>query len=117
MLADIADLNLEIGNQDKIYNMPQTALKIKDKNIVIITQQFDEELSINAYTADHNFMPMGEPIVSALPINEEEYHKKLRSDAHSQGHYVKGYSTDPEWNPDYNFKEQVIIEKIISEEE
>lgn len=117
MQEDIVQLALKHGFQDKTYNMPQTALKIKDKNIVIITQQFDEELSINAYSADHNFMPMGEPIVSALPINEEEYHKKLRSDAHSQGHYVKRYSTDPEWNPDYNFEDQVVIEKIISEEE
>lgn len=117
MQEDIVQLTLKNGFQDKTYNMPQTALTINNKNIVIITQQFDNELSINAYSADHNFMPLGEPIVSDLIINEEEYHKKLRNDAHSQGHYVKGYSTNPEWNPDYNFKEQVIIEKIISEKE
>ena len=117
MQEDMENLPLKNLSQDKTYNMPQTAITINNKNIVIITQQFDEELSINAYTADHNFMPMGEPIVSALPINEEEYHKTLRSDAHVHGHYVKGYSTNPEWNPDYNPENQVIIEKIISEEE
>lgn len=117
MQVDIAVLALQNGYQDKIYNMPQTALTIKDKNMVIITQQFDEELSINAYTADHNFMPLGEPIVSSLNINEEEYHRKLRSDAHAHGHYVKGYSTNPEWNPDYNAEEYKRIEQAISEEE
>lgn len=97
--------------------MPQTALKINDKNVVIITQQFDEELAINAYTADHNFIPLGEPILSSLKINEEEYHKTLRADANAHGHYVKGYSTNPEWNPDYNPEEYKRIESIISEEE
>jgi hypothetical protein len=97
--------------------MPQTALKINDKNVVIITQQFDEELSINAYSADHNFIPLGEPILSSLKINEEEYHKTLRADANTHGHYVKGYSTNPEWNPDYNPEEYKRIESIISEEE
>lgn len=96
--------------------MPQTALKINDKCMVIITQQFDNELSINAYSTDHNFMPLGTPIVSSLSINEEEYHKKLRSDAHAHGHYVKGYSTNPEWNPDYNDDEYKQIEQTISEE-
>ncbi len=117
MLEDIVNLTLILGFLDKTYNMPQTALTIKDKNIVIITQQFDEELSINAYSADHNFMPLGEPVLSSLKINEEEYHKTLRKDANIHGHYVKGYSTNPEWNPDYNAENQAVIEKIISEEE
>ena len=87
------------------------------QDIVILKELLYEELSINAYSADHNFMPLGEPVLSSLKINEEEYHKTLRADANVHGHYVKGYSTNPEWNPDYNAEDQAVIEKIISEEE
>jgi len=95
--------------------MPQTAIRINNKNMVVITQQFDKTLAINAYTTDKDFFPLGNPLFSELEISEEEYHKNLRKDATKAGHFIPAYSTDPEWNPDYNPETAAEIEKIILE--
>ena len=116
MQEDLANKNLMTGTINKISNMPQTAIKIDDTRVVIITQQFDEELTINAYVADENFIPVGDPVVSSIKIQEEEYHRSFRKDADNFGHLVHGYCTDPEWNPNFNPEVQEQIEKKLKEE-
>jgi hypothetical protein len=96
--------------------MPLTAINVDDTKVVIITQQFDEELSINAYVANDNYIPTGDPVLSSLTINEEEYHRSFRKEAKQAGHLVPEYCTNPEWNPDFNPEVQAEIEKTISEE-
>lgn len=116
MQVDLANKALKTGFQNKIFNMPQTAIKIDDTRVVIITQQFDEDLTINAYVANENYIPVGDPVVSNLKISEEEYHRSFRKDAASFGHLVPGHCTDPEWNPDFNPEVQAEIEKKLAEE-
>lgn len=95
--------------------MPQTALKIDTQHIVIITQQFGKKLTINAYLTDDNYIPTGDAVVSELEIDEAEYHINLRKDADKANQFISGYSTDPEWNPNFDPERQAEIEKIISE--
>ena len=95
--------------------MPQTALKIDTKHIVIITQQFGKKLTIHAYLTVDNYIPAVVAIVSELEIDEAEYHINLRKDADKANQFISGYSTDPEWNPNFDPKRQEEIEKIISE--
>jgi hypothetical protein len=79
--------------------MPQTCLRIRDKNIVFITQQQEKALYIALYSADEEFKPMGPPQESIHEDPEETWHKNLRRDASEKGHYVPQFSTNPEWNP------------------
>lgn len=104
-----------IGFQNKNSNMPQTAIKINETRVVIMTQQFDEDLTINAYVADENFLPIGDAVVSSLKMSEEKYHRDFRKDAHYFGHLVPGYCTDPEWNPDFNPEKNEELLKKLSE--
>lgn len=96
--------------------MPLTAINVDDTKVVIITQQFDEQLSINAYVANDSYIPTGDPVLSSLTIDEEEYHRSFRKEAKAAGHLVPEYCTNPEWNPDFNPEVQTEIEKTISEE-
>ena len=67
------------------------------------------------YLTDDNYIPAIDAIVSELEIDEAEYHINLRKDADKANQFISGYSTDPEWNPNFDPKRQEEIEKIISE--
>lgn len=87
--------------------MPATSLWIvqedKENRMMFITQQYgDNDFTVNIYHCNEDFIPTGEPVTKDLTGKEEDYHKSLRRDASSKGHYVPGHSTDPEWNPDYS---------------
>lgn len=32
--------------------------------------------------------------------SEEDYHKSLRKESNEKGHFIRDYSTNPEWNPE-----------------
>jgi hypothetical protein len=81
--------------------MALTALKINNKNIVAITDQNDGYLVISVYDADDIFRPLGNPDRYESIDSEQVWHTALRIGASKKGHYVKEYSTNPEWNSDY----------------
>ena len=86
--------------------MPVTALEVpKGDNIVkimfITTQTSENEVYLDLYTCDEQFIPSGEPIRKIIETDEYTYHTKLRNDAITHGHFRPDYSTNPEWNPGY----------------
>ena len=85
--------------------MPATSLWIsddKDIKMMFITQSFEEnQFTVNIYRCDDDFIPKGEPVTRDLSGSEEEYHRSLRKDSNSKGHFISGHSTNPEWNPGY----------------
>lgn len=82
--------------------MPTTALKIDGINMLFMTvTRPDGNCDVDVYLADQNFVVSGKPSLSVVPMTEEAYHKDLRRLASEQGHFMKDYSTNPEWNPGY----------------
>tara|TARA_R110000868_G_scaffold144292_1_gene363195 strand:+ start:95 stop:388 length:294 start_codon:yes stop_codon:yes gene_type:complete len=84
--------------------MPQTALNTKGVKTVAMTIQEGPVLRIDFYPTDENYKPTTGVQPSTLffdHINEENWHKGLRKEASEKGYYVKEYSTDHQWNPDY----------------
>lgn len=86
--------------------MPATTLWIvhedKEHRMMFITQQYGEnDFTVNIYHCNEDFIPKGTPVTKDLIGDEEQYHRSLRKDAHTKGHFVAGHSTNPEWNPDY----------------
>ena len=84
--------------------MPVSCLKIKDSRLIVISSSEPANKTefvtvVQTYLGDENFQPVGEPAISVHEISEEQYHKRLRKDASKKGHFVKEYSTDPDWNP------------------
>lgn len=86
--------------------MPCTALEINKEGIAhkvkFITQQNEKYLVVFIYGCNNEFIPYGNPELTASDMTEEEYHKKLRLEANKNGQFIKEQSTDPEWNPNYN---------------
>ena len=94
--------------------MATTALKIDGHNMLFMTApREDGNCDVDVYLADDSFMPMGQGSISAVKMTEEVYHKDLRRLASEQGHFVKDFSTNPEWNPGYlpPIEEAVIVEE------
>lgn len=86
--------------------MPATTIRIKrdsgESRLMFITDQVDNTLTINVYPCDENYIPKGKPITSTIVgRNEEDYHRNLRKDASEKDQLMKGYCTNPEWNPGY----------------
>lgn len=86
--------------------MPATTLWIvqeeREHRMMFITQQYGEnDFTVNIYHCTEDFIPSGEPVTKDLIGKENDYHKSLRKDAESKGHFVPGHSTNPEWNPGY----------------
>jgi hypothetical protein len=77
----------------------------------------DGILRILLYTCGADWLPIGEPQRSGDIRTEEDYHRNLRIEATKQGHYVKEFSTDPQWNPDYIEEEKVDDTPQASPEE
>lgn len=78
--------------------MPQTALNVKGKNVVIITTPLEEGgFLINMHNADDKYIPVSAVShYEAKDISEEEWHRGLRLSAGED--FVPSYSTNPEWN-------------------
>ncbi len=77
----------------------QTALLIKDKNVVFMTLPDLSGTFIEVYFADESFKPVGDPTRSLDERSEADYHKALRADADKAGQLVRKYCTNPELNP------------------
>ncbi len=77
----------------------QTALRIKNQNIIFFTIPHETETLVEISYADEEFKPIGEPERQINPMKEEEYHRGLRKDANLMGQFVPKYSTNPELNP------------------
>lgn len=99
--------------------MATTALKItkidgtEERMLFMTAPGKDGFLDVDIFRADEYYLPFGGTSigVSQTRATEEEYHKKLREEAHTKGHFVGAFSTDPEWNPvDY-------LPEIIPDEE
>lgn len=55
---------------------------------------------IDAYNCNEEFIPVGKPLQSTDPRDEETYHRELRKLAEIHGQFVKEESTDSDWNPE-----------------
>lgn len=97
--------------------MATTSLRIEEKgrinHLQFMTVPTEKGVDIDVMLTDSDFIPVGNPSMSAMPVSEEEYHRKLRKEASERGQYVKENSTNPEWNPDYVPEEEYT--EIISE--
>ena len=86
--------------------MATTALEIGDMKLKFMTvpkELVNEEGSklftqIDLFMCDSKFIPYGKPSHSIIELNEEEYHKNLRSEAKKKGHFKEEQSTNEEWN-------------------
>lgn len=86
--------------------MACTALKITKEDgtvnrIKMMTVPYPGYVDVDVFNCNEEFIPIGEPMMSQVEMDESEYHKKLRSEASEKGHYVPEESTDPHWNPGY----------------
>lgn len=87
--------------------MATTALTVDGKNLLFMTVQVPNAgVDVDVFQADEEFTAYGTVSISSSHMNEEEYHKKLRAEASEKGHFVKEYSTNPEWNPDWKAEEE-----------
>jgi len=59
------------------------------------------QTDVDLYHCKDDFEPVGDPMMTALLVEEEAYHKKLRLEASEKGHFIPEESTDPQWNPGY----------------
>lgn len=85
--------------------MPATALRImnngEEVRLFFMTAQREKQLDVDIFKADEDFVPTGTPSLGYSELSEEEYHRKLRQEAHSRGQLVPEYCTNPEWTPGY----------------
>jgi hypothetical protein len=86
--------------------MACTALKItkQDGTIVrikMMTVWNPPQTDVDLYHCNDDFMPIGNAMMSASPMDEEVYHKELRIQATAKGQFIPEESTDPEWSPGY----------------
>lgn len=99
--------------------MPVTAIKIGEVRLKFMTTPMDHVLSedgktqksftsIELYQCDGDFIPVGTGSLSIHDKDEETYHKALRIEGASKGHFVPEESTDPEWNPGYDPNQYLI---------
>jgi hypothetical protein len=94
--------------------MPCTAIKFKkegrDIRLKFMTVPNGDHLDIDVFACDDNFIPVAGPEMTTMLMNEENYHRNLRKDAHEKGQFVKEESTNPEWNPEESDPTTDIIE-------
>lgn len=86
--------------------MPVTSIQMEDKHGVVrrlqfITEQHPTGLYVGVYACNEEWVPQGPPSQTTDERPEEVYHKQLRAQADSNGHLVREYTTDPDWNPEY----------------
>lgn len=86
--------------------MACTALKITKEDGSIVRVKFmtvwnPPQTDVDLYQCNDDFFPIGDAAMSAVDMDEELYHKKLREEATVKGHFVPEESTDPQWNPGY----------------
>jgi hypothetical protein len=84
--------------------MPCTAIKFhkdgRDVRLKFMTVVNGEQLDVDAFACDENFIPVAGPEMTTMIMDEEKYHRNLRKDAKERGHLVIEECTNPEWNPD-----------------
>lgn len=87
--------------------MACTAIRTKNPkgsgtlNLKFMTVPKDENsIDLDIYLCDTDFIPTSTPEKGSYSMNEEEYHKALRSEANKVGEFVPEESTNPEWNGD-----------------
>lgn len=89
--------------------MPTTSLKIPQENgikrLMFMTTPVNDLLEVDIYFCDEEFVPQGEPVKQVTQIKEEEFHKSLRKEALQKDHYIKDFSTNPEWDENLNSQE------------
>lgn len=90
--------------------MPTTSLKIPQedgvKRLMFMTNAINEELvEVNIYFCDEEFIPQGDPVKQVAQLKEEVFHKSLRKEALQKDHYIKDFSTHPEWDENLNTQE------------
>lgn len=86
--------------------MACTALKITKEDgtvnrIKMMTVPYPGYVDVDVYNCNEEFIPVGEPMMSQVEMEESEYHKKLRAEASEKGHYIPLQSTDRHWDPGY----------------
>lgn len=86
--------------------MAATAIKTEKGNLVFMTVQKEAGIDIDVYAASEEFTPITSTSRGEDTRDEETYHRELRKEASAHGQYVPGYSTNPEWNPDYKAEEE-----------
>lgn len=71
----------------------QTALKLEQGQLVVITQQYEVGLYITIYSADESFKTIGIPLQRTSQEDEKKYHQQLRLKAIKNGEFVEEHST------------------------
>lgn len=83
--------------------MPTTAVKFhkdgRDIRLKFMTVVNGEQLDIDVFACDENFIPVAGPEMTTMLVDEEKYHRDLRRESNNRGQFVKEESTNPEWNP------------------
>lgn len=92
--------------------MASTAIKIKHdgkdtSRLVIITEPHAEGTVVHWYSANTEWIPVGNPLQTAAKEPEEEYVTRLRKEAAEKKQLITAFCTDPEWNPE-NYKEDEV---------
>jgi hypothetical protein len=64
----------------------------------IPTQMNPEVLGVTIYQCNEEFVPQKVLQTTIDKRSEEQYHTELREVASKKNHFVKGHSTNPEWN-------------------
>lgn len=86
--------------------MATTTLKIEKDNVItkmsFMTVETEKGLDVDIYLLNEDNIPIGTPSLGVADVNEEDYHKKLRLEALSRNQFDPEFSTNPEWNPNYN---------------
>lgn len=80
----------------RITNPDGTVLRAKFMTV----QQPEHHCDVDVYHCNEDFSPIGEPSMGVSPMDEVEYHTKLRKEADEKGQFVREESTNPEFNPE-----------------
>ena len=87
--------------------MAATALKIPKEGkythlFVTSTPIEDKKTEVQVHLTGDKYIQSGMESLNGFVVekSEEEYHKNLRTDSDKKGHFVRDYSTNPEWNPE-----------------
>ena len=93
--------------------MATTAIKIENPDGTITRAKFMTvsqgiHCDVDVYQCNEQFIPIGEPGIGVSPMDEPEYHIKLRKEADEKGQFVREESTDPQYNPENQQKEGEI---------
>lgn len=61
----------------------------------------EKQIVVTVLACREDFTPFKQIQNTVDPRTEEEFHKQLRKDASEKGHFRKQYSTNPEWNEEW----------------